>query len=58
MTAIVSADSLHRLVKQGEPRSPVQTERIVSFPAFMKRLRKRESRLLAYMLAVQVMAFS
>lgn len=45
------------LVKQGEPREPVPPERNVSLIAFLRRLPRRESRLLAYMLAMQAMTY-
>ncbi|HRX85624.1 MAG TPA: MFS transporter [Phycisphaerae bacterium] len=45
------------LFRQGEPGSPIDVEQRVSLLAFLKRLPRRESRLLAYMLAVQVMTY-
>jgi len=42
------------LVRQREPRIPVKLEENVSLIAFARRLRRPESRLLAYMLCVQI----
>ncbi|MCB9849958.1 MAG: MFS transporter [Phycisphaerales bacterium] len=42
------------LKRQREPRSPIANEQRVSLIAFVRRLHKRESRLIAYMLALTV----